>query len=370
MPMAVLPWTGSSPHTRGAQPGRPSPAPIPRIIPAYAGSTDVFPLAGDIVPDHPRIRGEHGSTGRRTAGANGIIPAYAGSTWRGGRRSGRRTDHPRIRGEHGFDRSVGKRYMGSSPHTRGALASDVERAVIAGIIPAYAGSTVYMSILAAAISDHPRIRGEHGIDVLGRKVAGGSSPHTRGAQWAGWGPGSEVGIIPAYAGSTDSRIRIASSRPGSSPHTRGARRPRPTGARGRRIIPAYAGSTPEPRPSAPPPSDHPRIRGEHDIITATGCRPWGSSPHTRGARADAHGDPALDGIIPAYAGSTPAGLFWRRRDRDHPRIRGEHLPDADGCAALDGSSPHTRGALQLGADQSRHLGIIPAYAGSTSCGRR
>ena len=181
MPMAVLPWTGSSPHTRGAQPGRPSPAPIPRIIPAYAGSTDVFPLAGDIVPDHPRIRGEHGSTGRRTAGANGIIPAYAGSTWRGGRRSGRRTDHPRIRGEHGFDRSVGKRYMGSSPHTRGALASDVERAVIAGIIPAYAGSTVYMSILAAAISDHPRIRGEHGIDVLGRKVAGGSSPHTRGA---------------------------------------------------------------------------------------------------------------------------------------------------------------------------------------------
>ena len=324
MPMAVLPWTGSSPHTRGAQPGRPSPAPIPRIIPAYAGSTDVFPLAGDIVPDHPRIRGEHGSTGRRTAGANGIIPAYAGSTWRGGRRSGRRTDHPRIRGEHGFDRSVGKRYMGSSPHTRGALASDVERAVIAGIIPAYAGSTVYMSILAAAISDHPRIRGEHGIDVLGRKVAGGSSPHTRGAQWAGWGPGSEVGIIPAYAGSTDSRIRIASSRPGSSPHTRGARRPRPTGARGRRIIPAYAGSTPEPRPSAPPPSDHPRIRGEHDIITATGCRPWGSSPHTRGARADAHGDPALDGIIPAYAGSTSTTPSSRAGESDHPRIRGEH----------------------------------------------
>ena len=222
MPMAVLPWTGSSPHTRGAQPGRPSPAPIPRIIPAYAGSTDVFPLAGDIVPDHPRIRGEH--VARRAS----IGPSD-----------------------------------GSSPHTRGARVRPQCREALHGIIPAYAGSTVYMSILAAAISDHPRIRGEHGIDVLGRKVAGGSSPHTRGAQWAGWGPGSEVGIIPAYAGSTDSRIRIASSRPGSSPHTRGARRPRPTGARGRRIIPAYAGSTTSSPPPAVGPGDHPRIRGEH-----------------------------------------------------------------------------------------------------------
>ena len=227
MPMAVLPWTGSSPHTRGAQPGRPSPAPIPRIIPAYAGSTDVFPLAGDIVPDHPRIRGEH--------------------------------------------------------------ADRVQRAL----------------------------------------EAGGSSPHTRGAR-----------------------------------RSRGLRRHR------RRIIPAYAGSTTSSPPPAVGPGDHPRIRGEHAQMPMA-ILPWtGSSPHTRGARRAFAGPGRRRGIIPAYAGSTPAGLFWRRRDRDHPRIRGEHLPDADGCAALDGSSPHTRGALQLGADQSRHLGIIPAYAGSTSCGRR
>ena len=301
--------SGSSPHTRGAPPRKHSTIATSRIIPAYAGSTRRCRWLSCPGRDHPRIRGEHNQE----------------------------DPHPR-------------RSRGSSPHTRGAPTSSHWPVTLSRIIPAYAGSTAPL--------------------VAGPLAPMGSSPHTRGARGAE-GVDRAVGrIIPAYAGSTDSRIRIASSRPGSSPHTRGARRPRPTGARGRRIIPAYAGSTPEPRPSAPPPSDHPRIRGEHDIITATGCRPWGSSPHTRGARADAHGDPALDGIIPAYAGSTPAGLFWRRRDRDHPRIRGEHLPDADGCAALDGSSPHTRGALQLGADQSRHLGIIPAYAGSTSCGRR
>ena len=51
-----------------------------------------------------------------------------------------------------------------------------------------------------------------------------------------------------------------------------------------RIIPAYAGSTLEPD-----------------------CNPrcaHGSSPHTRGAPAEASGEDRDDRIIPAYAGST------------------------------------------------------------------
>ena len=79
--------------------------------------------------------------------------------------------------------------------------------------------------------------------------------------------------------------------------------------------------------------------------------PWtGSSPHTRGALQLVYFGVVGTGIIPAYAGSTC------------------QMPMA--VLPWTGSSPHTRGALQLGADQSRHLGIIPAYAGSTSCGRR
>ena len=50
--------------------------------------------------------------------------------------------------------------------------------------------------------DHPRIRGEHGDDVVGYESDDGSSPHTRGAHRHRLGLGRRQGIIPAYAGST------------------------------------------------------------------------------------------------------------------------------------------------------------------------
>ena len=154
--------------------------------------------------------------------------------------------------------------------------------------------------------------------------------------------------------------------------------------------------------------DHPRIRGEH-------CH------HPR-----AHVAPV--GIIPAYAGSTSVQRRGRyqtkgssphtrgalstliRRsttERDHPRIRGEHMENAirspinrgiipayagstSTCRlstlSIWGSSPHTRGALYYCTSTAfvtqdhprirgehrtllvvlgRVTGIIPAYAGST-----
>ena len=93
-------------------------------------------------------------------------------------------------------------WTGSSPHTRGALQLVYFGVVGTGIIPAYAGSTCQMPMAVLPWTDHPRIRGEHFSWVPIKVAISGSSPHTRGAQWAGWGPGSEVGIIPAYAGST------------------------------------------------------------------------------------------------------------------------------------------------------------------------
>ncbi len=134
------------------------------------------------------------------------------------------------------------------------------------------------------------------------------------------------GIIPAYAGSTLHFRMLKEHAPGSSPHTRGA----PTG---------YSTSSIFDR-------DHPRIRGEHHRCLTDNL--------------------VLDGIIPAYAGSTQE--------------------DSTKSEKLEGSSPHTRGALRCSRSQCRcprdhprirgehvrgerlgrcHLGIIPAYAGST-----
>ena len=137
---------------------------------------------------------------------------------------------------------------------------------------------------------------------------------------------------------------------GSSPHTRGA----PVGVEvvgeRTRIIPAYAGSTPG--------------------LGQWSRRDVGSSPHTRGARQAILPVSSLARIIPAYAGSTLFAIIIQLVDEDHPRIRGEHELRTSLFVEVVGSSPHTRGAPRLAQARLRRRRIIPAYAGSTSGGRR
>ena len=210
---------GSSPHTRGARSACPTRRCRSRIIPAYAGSTGDPHQKGGRHRDHPRIRGEHepcplalcatvGSS-PHTRGAplvDGIrqtlpriIPAYAGSTHLGASTCTSAKDHPRIRGEHINLANTRNPLIGSSPHTRGAQPFSVRR-VDHGL-------------------DHPRIRGEHRDGRDADLEDQGSSPHTRGALphpsgEAGSSPHTRGaptpiscesrrrGIIPAYAGST------------------------------------------------------------------------------------------------------------------------------------------------------------------------
>ena len=173
---------------------------------------------------------------------------------------------------------------GSSPHTRGARMSRDVEVPDTGIIPAYAGSTLTRRPAAISNRDHPRIRGEHLVGAWPDRRLRGSSPHTRGALAQPGFEFADVGIIPAYAGST--RLKRASGfvHEGSSPHTRGALRPAPHSASSPRIIPAYAGST-----------------YDFDVWCWNSC---GSSPHTRGAPARRLEQSDVCGIIPAYAGST------------------------------------------------------------------
>ena len=318
----------------------------------------------------------------------------------------RRPDHPRIRGEHHAKAFEAWNVQGSSPHTRGAPRQSIRGVERAGIIPAYAGSTISRRPCGPEDWDHPRIRGEHQLTTQATQAATGSSPHTRGARsrlpsglWC-------VRIIPAYAGSTSAAGRRArpradhprirgehSTRPtrspgrtdhprirgehmsvtsrrscfwGSSPHTRGARACSLAVLLLYRIIPAYAGSTSMPNFTRLVPPDHPRIRGEHAGLDAGKYAGLGSSPHTRGAPGRGSPSSASWRIIPAYAGSTVPGfsvwtLWW-----DHPRIRGEHQLCRDISPDGAGSSPHTRGAHPVRLIRRRGIGIIPAYAGSTA----
>ena len=111
--------------------------------------------------------------------------------------------------------------------------------------------------------------------------------------------------------------------------------------------------------------DHPRIRGEHASAAAGRIHRDGSSPHTRGARNPCPPTGSCRRIIPAYAGSTPPAPSSRGPERDHPRIRGEHIKECREELQETGSSPHTRGALRQQRLPRLGGGIIPAYAGST-----
>ena len=193
----------------------------------------------------------------------GIIPACAGSTRPRRYPEGASWDHPRMRGEHTAGTSDIYAVKGSSPHARGALCSYVATAPTVGIIPACAGSTVGLHRAVKRRRDHPRMRGEH-VELPERLLPqAGSSPHARGALRPFPATMSELGIIPACAGSTHQdcesragkkdhpRMRgehsmqlLRLTRPtGSSPHARGARRRRVKWQCLHGIIPACAGST-------------------------------------------------------------------------------------------------------------------------------
>ena len=376
---------GSSPHTRGARLAAAGAAGGRGIIPAYAGSTSRGRPSIRWLADHPRIRGEHSWSTTGSARGSGSSPHTRGALAALDVSSDSAPDHPRIRGEHWRTLRMLAMARGSSPHTRGAPAGLPGSARLWRIIPAYAGSTSSRRSRKPSLSDHPRIRGEHKIMPNLRRISHGSSPHTRGALTLSEMRPVIFGIIPAYAGSTPGRRWCGPPPPdhprirgehviitcpvpvarGSSPHTRGAHHPAHSSPTDTRIIPAYAGSTGSMSTRRTLRPDHPRIRGEHESTSWTNRRLSGSSPHTRGAPVGSSPDAGHAGIIPAYAGSTGSAPTTSPGRPDHPRIRGEHLVRAPAADEATGSSPHTRGAPPGHRRAPGPVRIIPAYAGST-----
>ena len=153
---------------------------------------------------------------------------------------------------------------------------------------------------------------------------------------------------------------------GSSPLTRGAPVHSSDAIDCQRIIPAYAGSTDSLVVGLFVLWDHPRLRGEHRDSYQSIDGELGSSPLTRGARLLEKEAAVAPGIIPAYAGSTRTRYTPSIATKDHPRLRGEHALMLLPYISLLGSSPLTRGALSDRSAPRVSVGIIPAYAGSTS----
>ena len=192
--------------------------------------------------------------------------------------------------------------LGSSPRARGRRAKRVREGRIPGFIPACAGETAWCRSWRRTRRVHPRVRGGDGDQWKVAAGPGGSSPRARGRPCAPPCQLPKPGFIPACAGETQRRRRIA---------------------RGREV--------------------HPRVRGGDDGESRCVSGGDGSSPRARGRLAIEIAQHGAIGFIPACAGETFAIKHSMRPRRVHPRVRGG---DPHGCGlrrAPDGSSPRARG---------------------------
>ena len=154
-------------------------------------------------------------------------------------------------------------------------------------------------------------------------------------------------------------------RMGSSPLTRGKRAERHPEHHGPGLIPAHAGKTPSRLPRLSPDGAHPRSRGENMTPHDRPEDPEGSSPLTRGKRVAVSAACVTDGLIPAHAGKTVSGSPWGGGRGAHPRSRGENAGRLVSTCAHAGSSPLTRGKPHVVVEVAGFGGLIPAHAGKT-----
>ena len=193
---------GSSPRGRGKRDDRSVLAAAHGLIPAWAGKTprparDREQVSGS----SPRGRGKRALDLPVEIG-NRLIPAWAGKT-PGLRRPppGHRA-HPRVGGE---NREVGEqrgRFGGSSPRGRGKHQDDQAQHFRAGLIPAWAGKTVWMHVGGRGIRAHPRVGGENVSAMTRPAPPMGSSPRGRGKLNTLPQEASPGRLIPAWAGKT------------------------------------------------------------------------------------------------------------------------------------------------------------------------
>ena len=213
-----------------------------RFIPAYAGNSIREESVLIRLTVHPRLRGELAPNFKFLLRSTGSSPLTRGTRLVFTGSIFPIPVHPRLRGELSVSSFRSPSSPGSSPLTRGTHFDAVEKKVFDRFIPAYAGNSETLKMGAAALSVHPRLRGELSI-ALARVV-----PICR--------------FIPAYAGNSNRTAKERELQVGSSPLTRGTH-----------------GVIPNSRAIA---AVHPRLRGELNIRTADAMAPTGSSPLTRG----------------------------------------------------------------------------------------
>ena len=136
------------------------------------------------------------------------------------------------------------------------------------------------------------------------------------------------------------------------------------------LIPARAGTTNCAHVCVRRERAHPRSRGDHVVIGLFVLALVGSSPLARGPQPLPRYRHQCPGLIPARAGTTCRSSMKVRWEGAHPRSRGDHTVADSSFLGYLGSSPLARGPHPQPLPLTEANGLIPARAGTTTkdCG--
>ena len=256
--------------------------------------------------------------------------------------------------------------LGSSPLTRGKRPSIQKLRLFLGLIPAHAGKTVTRLILAGLVRAHPRSRGENPRASCSLWFLLGSSPLTRGKRIPRFYLRWAHGLIPAHAGKTAFK-GTRFKRSAAHPRSRGENSPQTS------VRVTLPGSSPltrgkRSRRVAMPKRQRliPAHAGKTCTTPVATSSPDGSSPLTRGKPSPRLSPCQASGLIPAHAGKTRMDARRALHPRAHPRSRGENAHMSAPATLSLGSSPLTRGKPPTQCPQRDQERLIPAHAGKTT----
>ena len=85
------------------------------------------------------------------------------------------------------------------------------------------------------------------------------------------------------------------------------------------------------------------MRGDKEEAIPGALDKMGSPPHARGEGHEVKYMVWRDGITPACAGIRTWSGYCSKKDRDHPRMRGDKLLKLQITIPCTGSPPHARG---------------------------
>ena len=171
---------------------------------------------------------------------------------------------------------------GSSPRVRGTGYWTRKGSEICRFIPACAGNSIAIEIVALGVPVHPRVCGEQRADLLAQRRRNGSSPRVRGTAESELRRLANGRFIPACAGNRSTRVGASTCEP-----------------------------------------VHPRVCGEQFSCVRVSIRELGSSPRVRGTDWKRSHAPPAKRFIPACAGNRIIRCSTTRKLSVHPRVCGE-----------------------------------------------